>query len=339
MKTLVLQKPGRLELTDTPPPDSLAEGEARVRVRHVGICGTDIHAYGGNQPFFSYPRILGHELGVEVVAVGEGVTQVAVGDRCAVEPYLNCGECAACMRGRTNCCATLTCLGVHGDGGMRETIVLPAHKLHPSATLPLEHLALVETLGIGKHAVDRAQLTAGDTVAIIGLGPIGLTAAQFALLEGARVVGIDLSEQRRDTAGTLLPGLETLALDLDRPLEQQWQAKFGEAPRTVFDATGNRGSMQNAFALPGPGGTLVFIGLVLGDITFDDPAFHRKELTLMSSRNSTAKDFREIIEHMEAGRIDVGPWITHRAAAEDLPGLFEDWLKPEAQMLKGVVTF
>ncbi|MEM9916304.1 MAG: zinc-binding alcohol dehydrogenase family protein [Planctomycetota bacterium] len=343
MNTLILQEPGRLEFTQTPPPATPGPGEALVRVRHVGLCGTDLHAYAGNQPFFTYPRILGHELGVEVVAVGEGVTEVAVGDRCAVEPYINCGTCAACVRGRTNCCATLTCLGVHGDGGMRETILLPAHKLHRSETLPLEHLALVETLGIGKHAVDRACLIEDNvrdsTVAVIGLGPIGLTVIQFALLAGANVVGIDLSETRRTTAESLYPAIQTLALQTDQPLEDQWQAQHGEAPRTVFDATGNRHSMQNAFALPGSGGTLVFVGLVLGDLSFDDPALHRKELTLLSSRNSTAKDFCEIIEHMEAGRIDVAPWITHRTSAELLPGKFENWLKPEAQMLKGVVTF
>lgn len=343
MNTLILQEPGRLEFAQTPTPAAPGPGEAVVRVRHVGLCGTDLHAYAGNQPFFTYPRILGHELGVEVVAVGEGVTDVSVGDRCAVEPYINCGTCAACVRGRTNCCATLTCLGVHGDGGMRETILLPAHKLHRSETLSLETLALVETLGIGKHAVDRARLLdsniQGSTVAVIGLGPIGLTVIQFALLAGAKVVGIDLSEPRRATAESLYPAIQTLGLETDSPLEDQWQAAHGEPPRTVFDATGNRHSMQNAFALPGPGGTLVFVGLVLGDLTFDDPALHRKELTLLASRNSTAKDFREIIEHMEAGRIDVGPWITHRAPAAELPGKFEDWLKPESKMLKGVITF
>lgn len=344
MHTLVLETPGTLKLTDTTPPADPGPAEALVRVRRVGICGTDIHAYGGNQPFFSYPRILGHELGVEVLAVGDGVENIKPGDRCAVEPYLNCGGCPACVRGKTNCCATLTCMGVHGDGGMRERIIVPADKLHASASLSVDALALVETLGIGKHAVDRAlsipgSLTERDGVAVIGLGPIGLTVMQFALLAGMKVVGIDLNEGRRDTAKKLYPEIETLALDADLALDAQWKKRFGEAPRAVFDATGHRGSMQNAFSLPGPGGTLVFVGLVLGEIAFDDPAFHRKELTLLSSRNSTAQDFRQIIEHLEAGRIDVGPWITHRAAAAELPAVFEDWLKPASAMLKGVVTF
>lgn len=338
MKTIVLREPGKLSLIHTPPPSDPGPGEARVRVRRVGICGTDIHAYGGNQPFFSYPRILGHELGVEVESVGPGVTEVASGDRCAVEPYINCGDCPACRIGKTNCCTTLVCLGVHGDGGMRESIVVPAKKLHRSDTLSLDQLALVETLGIGKHAVSRSAVTPGQTIAVVGLGPIGLTAIQFAVLAGAEVVGIDLSVNRCETATGLQPSIKTLQLNPDRSIAEQWSGNHGELPRVVFDATGHRGSMQSGFELVGQGGTLVFIGLVLGEIAFNDPDFHRKELTLMSSRNSTAADFRQIIEHMEAGRIDVDPWITHRAAAADWPGVFEDWLAPGAGLLKGLVS-
>ncbi|MEM1184213.1 MAG: zinc-binding alcohol dehydrogenase family protein [Planctomycetota bacterium] len=338
MRTLVLEEPGRLLVTDTPEPPAPGKSEVVVRVRRVGICGTDIHAYRGNQPFFTYPRILGHELGVEIASVGPGVTHVTQGDRCAVEPYINCGKCQACRLGRTNCCETLTCLGVHGDGGMRELITLPASKVHPSTDLSLDSLALVETLGIGKHAVDRANVQQGETVAVIGLGPIGLTAAQFATLAGARVVGIDLSESRRTTATTLL-GIETLDLMPNAPIAEQWRAAIGDLPLKVFDATGSRASMQSAFSLPTNGGTLTFIGLVLGEIAFNDPEFHRKELTLLASRNSVGRDFREIIEHMETGRVDPSKWITHRAEASRWPEVFESWLEPSARLLKGVIGF
>lgn len=340
MQTLVLQAPGDFRLIDTPAPEpgSLSTGEALVRVRRVGICGTDIHAYGGHQPFFSYPRILGHELGVEVLAVGDGVTNVRPGDRCAVEPYLNCGDCVACNAGKTNCCTTLVCMGVHGDGGMRERVVVPAHKLHRCERLGYDALALVETLGIGKHAVSRSAVGKGESVAVLGLGPIGLTVVQFAQLAGAEVVGVDVSARRAAFAQKLL-GVPTLQLDPDQPLAAQWEQRHGEPPLKVFDATGHRGSMQAAFSLPAHGGSLAFVGLLLGDITFDDPAFHRKELTLLASRNALGRDFTEIIAHMEAGRIDVASWITHRTTAAQLPGVFEDWLKPEAGLLKGVVSF
>ncbi len=338
MKTLTLLKPGSFELTDAPAPTVPGPGEALIRIHRVGICGTDIHAFRGEQPFFTYPRVLGHELGVEVIAVGVGVTDIKPGDRCAVEPYMTCGDCPPCRRGQTNCCESLKCLGVHTDGGMREQIVIPADKLHQSDRLGFDALALVETLGIGKHAVDRAMLNQGDRVAVLGLGPIGLTVATFAQIAGAEVVGVDVSAKRAEAARALL-GIQTLAIDADTPVRDLWIKAHGSAPPVVFDATGNRRSMQNAFTLPGHGGRLVFVGLVLGELAFNDPEFHRKELTLLASRNAVGRDFKQIIALIEAGTIDVGPWVTHRCDAGQLPDVFDDWLKPDAGLLKGVVSF
>lgn len=338
MKTIVLEQPGRLTVTETDEPSAPGEGEVLVRVRRVGVCGTDIHAYRGEQPFFSYPRILGHELGVEIDAVGPGVTNVRPGDRCAVEPYINCRACVACRLGRTNCCETLACLGVHADGGMRDRIVLPADKVHRSDSLSLEALALIETLGIGKHAVDRGRVGDGEAVAVLGLGPIGLTVAQFATLSGGRVVGIDTSGDRTDAASRLL-GIDTLRLDPGRPLLDQWREVVGDRPLKVFDATGSRASMQAAFTLPINAGTLVFVGLLVGELSFDDPEFHRRELSVLASRNSVGRDFEDIITHLEAGRIETASWITHRAEASEWPGVFDRWLEPGAGLLKGVVSF
>ncbi|MEM7577565.1 MAG: zinc-binding alcohol dehydrogenase family protein [Planctomycetota bacterium] len=345
MQTLILDEPGALRLADTDEPllpgEPLAAGEAWVRVHRVGVCGTDIHAYAGRQPFFSYPRILGHELGVEVLAVGGGVTNVKAGDRCAVEPYVgDCGDCAACRQGRTNCCRSMSCMGVHVDGGMRDRIVVPAHKLHPpkDQSLSYEALALVETLGIGRHAVSRAEVQAGESVAVIGMGPIGLTVCQFAKLCGAKLVGLDVSAERCAKAEALL-GIETMTLAPGSSAAEQWKAAWCDLPLKVFDATGHRDSMQGAFDLTDHAGALTFVGLVLGEIAFDDPSFHRKELTLRASRNSVAADFKAILADLEAGRIDPTAWITHRCSAAELPGVLEDWLKPEAGLLKGVVSF
>lgn len=338
MMTLTLLEPGSLAVSDTPAPTAPGPGESLIRIHRVGICGTDIHAFRGEQPFFTYPRILGHELGVEVIAVGDSVTNIHPGDRCAVEPYMTCGSCPPCLRGQTNCCESLKCLGVQTDGGMREQIIIPADKLHRSDTLDFDALALVETLGIGKHAMDRAGLQKGDRVAVLGLGPIGLTVATFAQIAGAEVVGVDVSAERAETARSL-PGIETLVIDTDTPIRDQWTKAHNEAPLVVFDATGNRRSMQNAFALPGHGGRLVFVGLLLGEIAFNDPEFHRRELTLFASRNAVGKDFQQIIALIESGRIDVGPWITHRCPAGELPGVFDDWLQPDAGLLKGAISF
>lgn len=335
MQTIVLEQPGTFRRIDTAPPPKPGPGEALVRVRRIGICGTDLHAYRGRQPFFSYPRILGHELGVEVVAA-PGQSHVRPGDCCAVEPYLNCGHCTACRRGKPNCCESLQCLGVHTDGGMRETIVVPAHKLHPSRTLTLDQLALVETLGIGAHAVARANVAAGDDVLIVGAGPIGLAALQFALLAGANVAVMDVNPRRLEFCRRSLGVKHTLLPEGD--VQAQIRDVFdGELPWHVLDATGNAGSMEQSFSFPTNGGTLVMVGLVQDGLHFHDPEFHRRELTILASRNSTPSDFRRIIGLMEAGRIDTTPWITHRATFADMIEQFEDWLRPESAVVKAMV--
>ena len=285
-----------------------------MRVHRIGVCGTDIHAFGGKQPFFTYPRILGHELGVEVVAVGEGVASVQPGDRCSVEPYLNCGQCIACRRGKPNCCTAIRVLGVHTDGGMREQFVLPAEKLHSSATLRYEQLALVETLGIGAHAVGRAALLEkGEFALVIGAGPIGLAAMQFAVERGTRVIVLDINEARLDFCQRHIGVAHAINGKRENPLDALKRITGGDLPTAVFDATGNPASMMASFEYPAHGGRLVFIGLFQGDVTFHDPNFHRRELTLLSSRNALPEDFSRIIRLIEAGRIDTAPWITHRA--------------------------
>lgn len=339
MKTLVLETPGKLVSIETAHPGQPGPGQALVRVHRVGVCGTDIHAFNGKQPFFSYPRILGHELGVEVLAVGADVTNVTVGQRCAVEPYLNCGKCIACRRGKPNCCTALQVLGVHVDGGHREEILVPAAKLHPSARLGYDQLALVETLGIGAHAIERARVEAGETVAVIGAGPIGLSAIQFALAADARVIVIDVNETRlafcRDRLGVAAEDLiDARTADVVARLKE---LTGGDLPTAVFDATGNPKSMAASFEYPAHGGRLVFIGLFPGEVTFNDPNFHRRELTLMGSRNARPDDFGKIIALIESGKVDTTPWITHRARIEDVPALFEGWTKPETGVLKALI--
>ncbi len=339
MKALVLEQPGQLVAAEAAEPAAPAAGEALVRTHRIGICGTDIHAYGGRQPFFTYPRILGHELGVEVLAVGAGVDHLRPGDRCAVEPYLNCGRCIACRRGKPNCCSAIRVMGVHVDGGMRERFLLPAAKLHRSTTLTYEQLALVETLGIGAHAVQRAGLEAGETVAVIGAGPIGLTVIQFALAAGARVLVLDVNPVRlafcRDQLG--VAAIDIINTRDTDPLARLRDLTGGDLPTAVFDATGNSQSMAAAFRYPAHGGRLVFVGLFPGDVTFDDPDFHRRELTLLGSRNSRPEDFRHIIELVEAGRVDTAPWITHRARFDSVPEVFPSWTKPETGVLKAMI--
>ena len=335
MQTLILNQPGELIATDTPPPSAPAPGEARVRVHCSGVCGTDLHAFAGNQPYFTYPRIPGHELGVSVVAVGAGVTNVRADDRCAVEPYLSCGHCIACRRGRTNCCETLKVLGVHVDGGWRDEIVVPAAKLHPSGKLSYEQLALVETLGIGAHAVMRGAPERGEATVVVGAGPIGLAVAQFAVEAGARVTILDVNDARRAFAARWL-GVGTLEARGLTP-DALRSAMGGDLPTLVFDATGSPASMRQAFNWPAQGGRIVFASLVQGEVGFDDPNFHRRELTVLATRNSTAAEFRRIITLIESGRIDTAPWVTHRAKLADVPAVFASWTRPETGVIKAMI--
>ncbi len=338
MKTVTLDQPFQFTLSETPEPSRCEPGEALVRVHRVGICGTDIHAYRGRQPYFSYPRIIGHELGVEIVEVGLNERGLKAGDRCSVEPYLNCGHCIACRHGKTNCCISLQCLGVHTDGGMRELIKVPVTKLHKSDTLGLDQLALVETLGIGSHAVDRAMLGMGEYVLVIGAGPIGLSVIQFARLAEVKLIVLDVNAQRLDFARRQF-GVDYIVNAQDNPLARVMEITDGDLPTVVFDATGSGESMMGAFQYVAHGGRLVFVGLMQGDITFSDPFFHRREMTILSSRNSLPANFTRIIALMESGRVNTDPWITHRASADALPELFPKWVSPESGMLKGIVEF
>ncbi len=340
MKTITLERPGTFAFSDTAAPDAPRPGEALVRVRRVGVCGTDFHAYRGKQPFFTFPRILGHELGVEVVEVNDPSSTLKAGDRCCIEPYLNCGKCVACRRGRTNCCTTLKCLGVHTDGGMREIIRIPTRKLHKSETLTLDQLALVETLGIGAHAVNRAKLEAGETVLVIGAGPIGLSVMQFAQLAKVKLIVMDVSASRLEFCKKQCKiDMAIQAGSIDKAFDELKAATNGDLPTAVFDATGNVNSMMNAFRCTAHSGRLIFVGLVLGDVTFSDPDFHRRELTLLATRNSTAADFQRVIGLIESGEVDTTPWITHRSTVDAMIGQFDTWLKPESGCIKALVEF
>jgi 2-desacetyl-2-hydroxyethyl bacteriochlorophyllide A dehydrogenase len=322
MMQVVLESPGHFIAIDGPSPSPLP-GEALVRVHRIGVCGTDLHAFAGRQPFFSYPRILGHELGVEVIDPGTEPHGLEPGDRCSVEPYINCGRCIACRRGTPNCCADLKVLGVHVDGGMRPLFAVPARKLHKSATLTFDQLALVETLAIGAHAVERANIEADDFVLVIGAGPIGLSAIQFVQVHGATLAVMDVSESRLDFCRRQLGAAHTLAGGPDVP-DRLRAIGGGDLPTVVIDATGNAQSMAGTFGLPAQGGRIVFVGLFQGEVTFNDPNFHRRELTLLASRNALPGTFRDIITLIEAGRLDTTPWISHRFDLADAPQRFAE---------------
>jgi alcohol dehydrogenase len=336
MKALSLDAPKQWKRIDVAAPAAPAPGDALVRVDTVGICGTDISGYLGKMPFFSYPRIPGHELGIEVLDVGAGVTDVKPGDRCAVEPYINCQQCYACRRGHTNCCEKHQTLGVHCDGGLRPQFIVPARKLHVSKTLAFEQLALVETLAIGCHAVNRSALQAHESCLIIGAGPIGLATLEFVKLTGAKTIVLDMNETRLEFCRRVM-GVQHTIKPSDKTEQELRDLTDGHLPDVVIDATGNSGSMSNAFSLITHAGRLVFVGITTDEVHFRHPLFHKPEGTLLCSRNALSADFTRIISLIEAGRIDTRPWITHRAAFDELIDVFPSYTRPETGVIKAVV--
>lgn len=316
----------------------LGRGMVRVRVHCIGICGTDLSGYLGKMPFFSYPRIPGHELGVEVVEVGDGVTSVKVGDRCSVEPYMNNPMSAASLSGHPNCCEELEVIGVHRDGGMRPYFDIRADKLHRSDRLQFEQLALVETLAIGCHAVDRGKPQQQDSILVIGAGPIGLSVIEFAKLAGASITVLDMNPGRLDFCRNVMNVPHTVLFrGDDSELEELKSITNGRGYKVVIDATGNNRSMAHALNYLCHTGVLVYVGITTSEIAFFHPLMHRKEASILASRNAMPGDFGRIIQLIEDGRIDTRPWITHHTQLSELPHSFEQFTKPETGAIKAII--
>ncbi len=333
MLTVVCESPGTLRAVERPVPEP-APGEVLLRVRRVGVCGTDLHIYGGRQPYLTYPRVMGHELSATVAEAPRG-SRLAPGDAVLVMPYLSCGRCVACRVGRTNCCVELQVLGVHRDGAFAEYLSVPEPFVHKVEGVTLDQAAMVEFLAIGAHAVRRAQVQEGHRVLVVGAGPIGMGAILFSRMRGASVVALDARKDRLEfcarrlgTTACITPGNDDLA-DLA-------SLSGGEFYDVVFDATGNAAAMERGFRYVAHGGTYVLISVVQADITFNDPEFHKRETTLMGSRNATSEDFETVLQAMRAGRIPEG-LNTHRMALADVPARFADLLDPSAGVVKAIV--
>lgn len=302
MKTIVCSNPQSLVIEEREFPVLVNPTDVKISIKRVGICGTDIHAFNGNQPFFTYPRVLGHELSGIVEAVGDEVSDIHMGDLVTVIPYMHCGKCVSCQQGKTNCCTKMTVLGVHIDGGMAESIVVPATHVLLVNQLSLEMAAMVEPLSIGAHAVRRSNVQSGETVLIIGAGPIGLGVAKFAKLRGAQTIMLDISPERLKFAKEWT-NCDFILQASDHVEEEILSLIGGSLPTIVYDATGNRQSMMKTFDYAAHGGKLVYVGLVKETISFFDPDFHAKELTLYGSRNATKEDFNFVIDSMSAGEV------------------------------------
>lgn len=334
MLTIVCDTPGVLTATEREKP-APGPGEALVRIKRIGVCGTDLHIFTGNQPYLSYPRVMGHELAATIVEPAQG-SHFQAGDNVSIIPYISCGTCDACRKGRTNCCRNIGVLGVHRDGGMTEYLCLPEQFLIKADGLSLDQAAMVEFLAIGAHAVRRAGLKGGEKVLIAGAGPIGLAVAIFAKLEGSEVTMIDGRQDRLEFAREHLDitSLVQLGKGDSEQLSDITDGNFFDA---VFDATGNPKAIERGFGFVAHAGTYVLVSIVASDITFNDPEFHKRETTLLGSRNATISDFEYVMAAMRKGEVpDV--LITHTMTLAEVPERFAGLTDPAAGVVKAMIS-
>ncbi|MGF7155536.1 zinc-binding alcohol dehydrogenase family protein [Novosphingobium gossypii] len=328
-------EPGHLVLDACERPVA-APGEALVRIRRVGICGTDYHIVRGTQPYLSYPRVPGHELAGEIVAAGKGSVWNA-GDRVCIMPYHSCGTCIACRNGKPNCCTAISVLGVHKDGGLAEYLAIDERYLIAAEGLSLDEIAMVEFLSIGCHAVRRAALQAGERALVVGAGPIGMAVAFFAARAGAQVTVLDGNATRValcvDALG--VTNGEVLGSDSAERLSALTGGDFFDC---VFDATGNAAAIEAGFGYVAHGGRYVLVSIVTADIRFSDPEFHKREMTLLGSRNATHADFADVIEVLRGRAFPLDAVVSHTLPFADLPQAIGHLMTPDAGVIKALVV-
>lgn len=334
MKSLVCVTPRQLEYKDVQMP-AVESGYSLLKIHRIGICGTDLHAFEGTQPFFTYPRRLGHELAAEFVS-GDA-KDFKEGDRVSFIPYFFCGKCIACRSGKENCCTSIKVCGVHIDGGMAEYISVPSNSLLKGNDLSFDELALIEPLAIGAHGVNRANISPGEFVLIVGAGPIGLGTMEFAKIAGAKVIALDINDARLQFCREKLKVDYTVNASGTDTVEQLGEITNGDMPTVVIDATGSLVAIRNAFQYMAHGARYVLIGLQKENISFSHPEFHKREGTLMSSRNATRLDFKQVMDAMRGKKVDPLTYITHRVPFGNVGAEFKSWLDPANGVIKAMV--
>lgn len=337
MRILTCTSPGSFQYSETNEP-IVSKDHAIVKIKRIGICGTDLHAFEGTQPYFSYPRVLGHELSGELIDA-DNADDFTKGETITIIPYFNCGHCIACRNGTPNCCVNLKVFGVHIDGGMKEFISVPSSSLVHGHGLSAEALALAEPLAVGAHGVRRAGIRKGEFVLVVGAGPIGLGIMEFARIAGGKVIALDINERRLKFCRTRLKVPHTINAASADAMKSLRELTNNDMPTVVIDATGSLKAINNSFQYMAHGGRYVLVGLQKGDIVFSHPEFHKREGTLMSSRNGTREDFEQVLAALRSGQIDPTTYITHRVEFGEVAGNFNGWLDPANGVIKAMVEF
>jgi threonine dehydrogenase-like Zn-dependent dehydrogenase len=331
LKALSLVAPGDLRVTqvDEPP---LAANTLLLQVEMVGMCGSDLNSFRGNNPLVSYPRILGHEIAATVI---EGSAALLSGTRVAVAPYTNCGRCPSCRSGRTNACQFNETLGVQRDGAMTELLRVSEAKVYPSL-LSLKEICIVEPLTVGVHAVSRARINETDVVAVLGCGGVGLGAIAGAAFRGARTIAIDLDGEKLEIARAA--GATDLIHSKRENLHQRLQELTGgDGPNVIIEAIGLPETFRAAVEEVAFTGRVVYIGYAKQPVAYETKLFVQKELDILGSRNALPADFREVIAMLEAGRFPVDRAVSATVALEEAPAVMARWSENPALFTKIMV--
>lgn len=325
MRALLIDRAGHTQLTTVPAPD-VAPGEVLVRLRTVGYCGSDLNTYRGLNPLVSYPRVPGHEIAGTVERVGHNVPANApgIGMDVTVLPYTACGLCAACRRGRANACQNNETLGVQRDGALTELLAVPWEKVVAADGLSRRALALVEPLSVGFHAVHRGRVMATDTVVVIGCGAVGLGAIAGAHERGARVVAVDVDDDKLALArkAGAAHGVNCEPAALSACIGQLTN---GEGADVVVEAVGIPDTFVAAVEAAAFAGRVVYIGYAKAPVTYDTTVFVKKELDILGARNAALTDFHAVMAMLRRGAFPVDATVSRSVSLDDAGGALDDW--------------
>jgi threonine dehydrogenase-like Zn-dependent dehydrogenase len=325
MRAFVISQPGQCCYEDRKAPGELAEGYALLKVRSVGLCGTDLSSFRGSNPLVSYPRVPGHEIAATVVDLrGEAPDGIEVGANVAVSPYSNCGKCSSCKRGRPNACQFNETLGVQRDGAMTELITVPFSRLIFAGGMSLRTLGVVEPLTVGFHAVSRGRVAASDTVAVFGCGGVGLGAVSGAAFRGARVIGVDVDHAKLELARKAGAALTIHSLE-ENLHERLAEMTGGFGPDVVIEAIGMPATFRAAVEEVAWTGRVVYIGYAKEPVSYETRWFVQKELDIIGSRNAQPEDFAATVEMLRQGRFPVDDAISHVFPFEKAGDAFASW--------------
>lgn len=326
----VVVQPGVFKVETRPKPEQAPPDWVLVDIEAIGVCGTDYHIFEGKHPFLEYPRVIGHELSGRI-AVGDGTWKA--GDLVTINPYVSCGDCRACNKGKPNCCAKIEVLGVHRDGGMCSRVAVPSSNLYHASGLTSVQAAMVEFLAIGAHAVRRAGPIVNERVLVTGAGPIGIGTALFARLSGAEVHLLDLSEKRLARAEELFGFKDTHLVGTGF-----MNGKLEDGFDVVFDATGNAAAIEAGFSLLAHGSRYVLVSVVKDAISFSDPEFHKRESQIIGSRNAIRADFEQVILAIRDNQIDTDALCSMTIPLSEFEEQFPKLAEDREVLIKAIVT-